>query len=154
MSVTRTVTAVEIQAKRRNRFSVFLDGEFAFGVHRDVLLQADIAKGDKLTEHRVRDILDLENRKQAESQALRLLAYRARSKKEILDRLKQKGYSTAVIEGVLKELERLGLVALKAPYVSAVLIAVLTALAIVGVSRIQVDDSLCRCQYRQSAPPR
>jgi predicted RND superfamily exporter protein len=39
-------------------------------------------------------------------------------------------------------LERLGLVALKAPYVSAALIVVLTALAIVGVSRIQVDDSL------------
>jgi predicted RND superfamily exporter protein len=39
-------------------------------------------------------------------------------------------------------LERLGLVALKAPYVSAALIVVLTAVAIVGVSRIQVDDSL------------
>jgi len=39
-------------------------------------------------------------------------------------------------------LERLGLVALKAPYFSAAIIAVLTALAIIGVSRIQVDDSL------------
>src|SRR3990172_12120438 len=39
-------------------------------------------------------------------------------------------------------LDRLGLLALKAPYLSAVLIALLTALAIVGVSRMKVDDSL------------
>jgi predicted RND superfamily exporter protein len=39
-------------------------------------------------------------------------------------------------------LDRLGLVALKAPYLSALLILLLTGLAIVGVSRIQVDDSL------------
>lgn len=110
MSETRTVTAVEIQVKRRNRFSIFLDGEFAFGVHRDVLLQAGIAKGEKLTEKRIRSILDLENRKQAESKALSLLAYRARSIKEIKDRLKQKGYSEKVIDGVLHELKRLGLV--------------------------------------------
>lgn len=39
-------------------------------------------------------------------------------------------------------LDKLGLVALKAPYVSAVLIAILTALAVLGVMRLKVDDSL------------
>lgn len=39
-------------------------------------------------------------------------------------------------------LDRLGLVALKAPYVSAALIAILTALAVLGVMRLKVDDSL------------
>jgi hypothetical protein len=39
-------------------------------------------------------------------------------------------------------LDRLGLIALKAPYISALLIAVLTAFAVVGVSRMKVDDSL------------
>jgi predicted RND superfamily exporter protein len=39
-------------------------------------------------------------------------------------------------------LERLGLVALRAPYVSALLIAILTVLAVFGVSRLKVDDSL------------
>jgi regulatory protein len=74
------------------------------------LLQAGIAKGDKLTEKRIRGIMDLENRKQAESHALSLLAYRARSIKEIKDRLKQRGYSEKTIDGVLQELKRLGLV--------------------------------------------
>jgi hypothetical protein len=39
-------------------------------------------------------------------------------------------------------LDRLGLIALKAPYLSALLIAVLTVLAIMGVMRLRVDDSL------------
>ena len=39
-------------------------------------------------------------------------------------------------------LDRIGLLALKAPHISAALILVLTALAILGVSRLKVDDSL------------
>lgn len=39
-------------------------------------------------------------------------------------------------------LDRLGLVALRAPWLSALLILILSGLAVVGVSRLQVDDSL------------
>ena len=39
-------------------------------------------------------------------------------------------------------IDKLGLVALRAPYLSAVLIAVLTALAVYGVMNLRVDDSL------------
>lgn len=39
-------------------------------------------------------------------------------------------------------LDRLGLLALRAPYLAAALVAVLTALAIVGISKLTVDDSL------------
>jgi predicted RND superfamily exporter protein len=39
-------------------------------------------------------------------------------------------------------IDRLGLVALRAPYVAAALIVVLSALALLGISRLSVDDSL------------
>ena len=39
-------------------------------------------------------------------------------------------------------LERLGLIALRAPWVSAMVIALLSVLAIWGVTRLKVDDSL------------
>lgn len=39
-------------------------------------------------------------------------------------------------------IDKLGLVALKAPYVSAILILLLTVLAVLGVMRLKVDDSL------------
>ncbi len=39
-------------------------------------------------------------------------------------------------------LEKLGLVALRAPYVAAVLVVIATVLGVMGVARLQVDDSL------------
>lgn len=48
-------------------------------------------------------------------------------------------------------LDRLGLVALRAPYVAAAVIAVLTALAMVGLSRLSVDDSLSEL-FRTNTP--
>jgi predicted RND superfamily exporter protein len=48
-------------------------------------------------------------------------------------------------------LERLGLVALRAPVATALLIAVLTALALIGVSKLRVDDSLAEL-FRTDTP--
>lgn len=48
-------------------------------------------------------------------------------------------------------LERLGLVALKAPWVSAALILLLSALAVVGIMRLKVDDSLSEL-FRTNTP--
>lgn len=48
-------------------------------------------------------------------------------------------------------LEKIGLIALKAPYISAVVIAVLTALAAIGVTRLAVDDSLSEL-FRTNTP--
>ncbi len=48
-------------------------------------------------------------------------------------------------------LERLGLVALRAPVVTALIIAVLTALALLGVSKLRVDDSLAEL-FRTDTP--
>ena len=48
-------------------------------------------------------------------------------------------------------LERLGLVALRAPVVTALIIAVLTALALVGLSKLRVDDSLAEL-FRTDTP--
>jgi len=48
-------------------------------------------------------------------------------------------------------LERLGLVALKAPWLSALLVVVFSALALVGVMRLKVDDSLSEL-FRTNTP--
>lgn len=110
MDEPRKITSIEIQQKRKDRFSVFLDEEFAFGIHRETLLKSGIAKGDLLSEKQVAEIQKLENRRAAKEKGLRLLAARPRSAKELRDRLKQAGFETDVIENVLEEFDRLGLV--------------------------------------------
>jgi len=109
MSDLRKVTDIQVQVKRNNRYSVFLDDEFAFGLDQDVLIKSGIAKGDELSEEQINKILDLEEKKKAKDKAIRLLAVRARSKKEIHDRLQQAKFNEQVIGWVVGELERLGL---------------------------------------------
>jgi regulatory protein len=110
MEENRTVTSLEVQKKDCNRVSVFLDGIFAFGIHQDVLLKSGIARGDCLTAARIEEILGFEERRAAKEKAMRLLAVRSRSKKELMTRLRQAKFSTAAIEWTLVELERLKLV--------------------------------------------
>ena len=104
------VTAIVRQSKQRSRVSVFLDGEFAFGLHQDVLLDAGIAQGDQLDERQIRAVLALEEVRRAKEKALRLLAVRARSKAELDLRLSQASLSPEAIAKVMADLERLGLV--------------------------------------------
>lgn len=103
------ITSIQVQAKRRDRFSVFLDGEFAFGIHQDVLLKSGIAQGDELDSGQIEKILSLEERRAAKEKAMRLLAVRPRSNKEIADRLHQAKFPDKVIDWVIPELERVGL---------------------------------------------
>ncbi len=110
MDETRTITDIKLQEKRKDRFSIFLDGEFAFGLHQDVLLKAGIARGDKLSEKQVESILQLEGRHGAKEKAFRLLAVRPRSQKELRERLRQAGFVDPEIEWVLQELVRLKLI--------------------------------------------
>ena len=109
MGTTRKITSIELQAKRKDRFSVFLDDEFAFGIHQDVLLQSGIARGDELTEEQIEEILFLETRRAAKEKAMRLLAARPRSIHEIKDRLSQAKYPPPIIDWVVSELQRVGL---------------------------------------------
>ena len=110
MSQMRKITLIQLQAKRKDRYNVYLDGEFAFGLHQDVLLESGIAAGDELTAEQIDHILTLEDKKRAKEKALRLLAVRARSRKELSDRLRQAKFSIETIENTLHVLERLKLV--------------------------------------------
>ena len=107
MSEKRTITSITVQNKRKDRYSIFLDHEYAFGLDRDVLLKSGIARGDELTAEQINEILELEQAQRAKDKALRLLAVRARSKQEIIDRLRMSKYSTQSIQWVVAELERL-----------------------------------------------
>lgn len=104
------VTSIQPQKKRKDRFSVFLDGEFAFGLSNDVLLSSGIATGDTLSEEKIKEILDGENRVRAKQKAFRLLAVRAQSRDELRRRLFRDHYSDEIVAWVISELERLGLV--------------------------------------------
>lgn len=103
----KTITQIAVQQKRKNRCSIFLDEEFAFGLDQDIVLQFGLKKGDVLTEQQIEQILLNEEKKSAKDRALNFLSYRDRSEKEIRTKLRDVGYDENIIEWVIGELKRL-----------------------------------------------
>ncbi|MGC4190353.1 MAG: regulatory protein RecX [Thermomicrobiales bacterium] len=99
-----TVTAITPQRHDPERVSVFLDGEFAFGLHADLVLEHGLYPGLVLDERTARNLLAADEIRRAVAAALNALAYRARSEGEIAQRLRQKGFAPDAIEDALERL--------------------------------------------------
>ncbi len=103
------VTKIERQKKNTRRASIYLDGKFAFGVHVDTITQFGLRKGDVLDQKKLEELQKAEELLRAKDKAMRLLSHRARSEKEIRDRLRQASYSSSIIQEVVSALKRSGL---------------------------------------------
>lgn len=86
-----------------------MNHSFAFGLDDETLFKLGLRVGDRLTDEEIGKILQTENKRKAKEAALNLLSYRARSEKEISQKLKGKGYSQAIIEDVITDLRRVNL---------------------------------------------
>jgi regulatory protein len=106
--MTRKITALKQQKRNPDRVNVYLDGEFAFGLAKIVAgwltLGAELSE-EKITELRAQDDVEV-----AMQKTWNFLSYRARTEKEMRDRLAKYGYSEAVIEEVLARMTRHGYV--------------------------------------------
>ena len=95
------ITAVEPQLRHPDRVSVFIEGEFAFGLAATVAVDHSIVVGRQLSESDVRDVLLAEESRGATESAIRLVSYRARSEVELRQRLGRKGFSRQSIEAAI-----------------------------------------------------
>ena len=104
-----TVTRVAQQKKDLDRASVFIDDAFAFGLAVDLVVQAGLRKGVRLTADEQRELLVRQETFAAKASALRGLEARARTAEEVRRSLARKGFADAVVEDTVAELERLGM---------------------------------------------
>lgn len=93
-----TITSIQRQKKNRHRVSVYLDGEFAFGVNDDAVYRFGLHKGMILDEERRAEIERYDNLVQAKLAAERLLGVRMRSEREVRQRLLQKGFPPEAVD--------------------------------------------------------
>jgi len=104
------ITKIEIQKRNPNRRSIYVDDEFVAGVDMEVVLSHRLREGTEITKNELERIVYEESKRKVKESALNLLSYRARSIKELRDRLKKKGYEEKCIYEVIDELEEVGLV--------------------------------------------
>jgi len=102
------ITAIKVQKRNHERVSVYLDGEYAFGLARIVAAWLEI--GQYIDERRIAELIDEDEREVAYQQALKYLNYRERSKAEVRQNLKKHDLPEAAIETAIERLHRSELV--------------------------------------------
>jgi regulatory protein len=102
-----TITKLTVQKKDKERISVYLDGEFAFGL--TAAAGAGLRTGQELTEADIAALQDKEQYEKAKRGAIDLISRRPRSTTEIAQNLRRKEVPEVVIERVIVRLTELEL---------------------------------------------
>lgn len=102
----RKITAIKTQLRNTERLSIFLDGEFAFGIAH--VLAGSLQVGQILAEAQITALKADDEFESAYLKAINFLSYRARSSAEIRKNLRKHEISELCIEPTIERLEKLG----------------------------------------------
>ncbi len=94
--------------ERRGRARIFVDGEFWAEIDADVAVERGLREGAAFSHEELDEARVAGERALAMGRALNFLGYRARSEKEIRDRLRRYGHGEETVEEVIYRLKELG----------------------------------------------
>lgn len=83
------ITQIKPQRKK-DRFNIFLDGLFGFGIDAENLLKNNLKVGKRLTQEQIKKIITEDTFKKLIDRAVNFLSFRPRTEKEIKDYLTKK----------------------------------------------------------------
>jgi regulatory protein len=96
--------------RRSGRYAVHIDGDYAFAVSESFVARRGLYEGRDYDDADYADLVSAASDEAALTDACHLLNHRARSAREIRDRLSRKGHDGDVIEAVIARLRDDGLV--------------------------------------------
>jgi regulatory protein len=102
-----TVTAMRLQKRNNNRFNVYIDGQFAFGLSD--IVAARLRVGQALSDDDIARLQMQDEVERAYERALNFLSYRPRSEFEVRTNLRKKNVGDEVVKAVVERLTRAGL---------------------------------------------
>jgi len=103
------ITKIEPLRPRGLRVLVHMESGEPFEVTLEALERNRLGVGDTLPPDARRELLEADAEVRVRDAALNLLSYRARTRRELKTRLRQKGFTTARIDACLDRLEQRGL---------------------------------------------
>jgi regulatory protein len=104
------ITAIKQQVKRADRYSIYIDSKYACSLSERELLNLGLQIKQELSEAEFRALKDNAVLDKAYDRSLDLISRRLRSRWEIEDYLKRKGYIPEVIEQTVEHLAERGYV--------------------------------------------
>ena len=104
------ITAIKQQQRLQGRYSVYVDGSYAFSLSADTLLEEKLYVGYELDAAGLEAYKKLAANDKAYSLALAYTVRRLRSRYEVTDYLRRKGYDEDLSHRIMQKLERTGLI--------------------------------------------
>lgn len=105
------ITSIKQQVKRTDRYSIFVEGKYAFSLSETALLDSKLASGQELSKQQVSDYKKLSADDKLYNQTLRYVAMRPRSRWEIEFYLEyKKKASPSLADEILSKLSLIGLI--------------------------------------------
>jgi len=103
------ITEIKVQKKNPDRVSIYLDGEYGFGLSR--IVAAWLQVGQRLSDQAIESLLKQDSDEVAYSKALHFLQLKPRTEKEIRSKLIENEFTQNQIEAVIQRLREAGLIA-------------------------------------------
>ena len=92
------ITDYKIQKNNEEKMNVYVDGEYKFSMSVDSFLSEGLYKGLEITEEQIEEIKIRDGSKLAYIQIVSTLNYGMKTEKEMIDKLKEKGYEEDAIQ--------------------------------------------------------
>ena len=104
------ITAIKTQVKREGRYSIFVDGKYAFSLSAEGLLNAQLVLGQELSQVELTGAKRQSQADKAYSLTLAYVARRMRSEGELHDYFRRKQYAPELYEQIMWRLRQLDFV--------------------------------------------
>ena len=102
------ITDIVPQVNSPSRFSVFIDGEFSFGISDFDLYTLRLSKGDEITEEKMAEIESVISVDKCKNYAVELVSRKMYTEKEIRTKMISKEFSQTAIDSVVDILKEYG----------------------------------------------
>ncbi len=110
MEEKNVVSAVEPQKRNKDRYNVYVDGEYAAALGAEALVTFGIREGAAVDMDTLKEAVSRDNAQYAFDSAAKLIAHKMRTRAELKDRLKERGIDEAAVEDAMDKLASYGYV--------------------------------------------
>ena len=105
MNEKQRITKIEQQKRNKKRYNIYIDDEYAFAVHEDVLIANRLLKDKEIDRENLNRLLQEEEKNKVWQKALHYISYKPRTESEIKRHLMNRGYEPEIISDIIKKLK-------------------------------------------------
>lgn len=101
----KKITKIEYQKNNKNRVNIYLDDIFEFGIDLDIMIKYGLYKDMVIDDDFISELLVSENKAKAYNYAISLISRSAKSEKQVIQKMAEKGYHVDLINIIVEKLK-------------------------------------------------